>query len=329
MIPTPFAFRNGSAGGGGGGPGLPGLLDTLSSSTTIIGAWSSCRALKSSTYNAGAIKVRSNQAGTQTTIGFVNSLLNTAALLAVCVGGQKEGVIELFDQSGNANHMAPQIGSADCVIVSTTGTFPFPVTVAGGGSLPMPGFGAGNNAGLSGSAPVMSTAAPMPVSFGAVSKHFMLCVMKGTSGSGDIHGEVANFVHTGDTHSFNATTSCIHLQRNASATTGAYDSFNFNGFKALDTITESNLHLSGSLFDGAHQTLYVDRVAGTGVANTQSLGAGGSYGMGATADSAAIDPWCGAIAEMIVGTFTNSAAAFVAGDWALMQNNLRTFYKTP
>src|ERR1039458_6003767 len=99
MIPFPNGLFS-----RGGGP--VGLLDGLSGTTTIIGAWSSARSLKSSTYGAGAMKVRSNEAGAQSTIGFVGSVLNTALLLSVCVGGQKEGVIQCIDQSGHGFHMA-------------------------------------------------------------------------------------------------------------------------------------------------------------------------------------------------------------------------------
>lgn len=321
-VPSPLSFLT---------PGAytPYMLDGLSSTTTIVGAWSSGRALKRSVYGAGAMKVRSNEAGTQTTVGFSGGLLNVTTLLAACVATQKLGVIQWNDQSGNGNHMAPQSGAADCVIASTTGTLTHPTTVLGGASMPMIGFGAGNQSGGTGSAPNMSTAQPMPVSFGAVSQHFMLGVFIGTSGSGDAHGEIANFVHTGDTNSFSATTSCIHLQRNNSSTSGAYCNFNYNGFKATQTITEGFLHLGGSLFDGADMWVYADKSPGGSVANTQSLGSGGRYAIGACAGLASTDPWCGFIGEVVVGTFTNSASSFRSGDFLTMENNMRSFWKTP
>ena len=310
--------------------GPQGLLDQLSSSTTIIGAWSSCRSLKSSTYSAGAMKVRSNEAGTQTNIGFVGRLLNTAALIAVCVGGEKEGVIQWNDQSGNANHLAPQSGAADSVICSTTGTLSFPVTVTGGSSMPMVGFGPGNQAGSTGVAPSMITPIPMPVSFGAVAKHFALVVYYDIKSGGAAFGEICAYRHTGDANSFSTTTSAIHIQRDNSTTSGIYTAAANSLHQAQSgTLAQNALHMLGSLYNSADTILYGDGSAGTGGAYTQTLGSGGSYSVGAANQATTTDNWNGWIAELIIGTFSNSAAAFEAGDWTTMLNNTAAFYPVP
>ena len=276
--------------------------------------------------------VRSANAGTHTTIGFSGVILNKAALLAVCVGGSAEGAYQLTDQSGNANHQIANPGASDGILVSTTGTLTSPVTVAGGTALPMLGIGSGNQAGATGVNPNYRTAAPMPVSFSATAKHFMIAVLKPTSGAGSGNfNHVAEYLHTGDSSSSSATTSVAHMYTDGSTTSGLYSTTGGGPDHSKITLSGGNtgLHLVASVYDGANSIMYADRVAGTTVAITTALGAGGAYCVGAHVGTPTLDVWNGFIAEMLIGQFTSTPAAFAAGDLVTMQNNMRTFYGTP
>ena len=311
--------------------GFTGLLDQLSGTTTIIGAWSVCRALKGITYSAGAMKARSNDTGSGTVIGFNGTIINTTALNALWSSGLAVGVNELFDQSGNGNHLFPQSGASDGILIGTGGSYTSPVTVAGGTSLPMLGFGAGNQSGSTGVNPNMVTTVPMPVSFSATAKNFMICVLKPTSGAGSGNfNHVAEYLHTGDSSSSSATTSVAHMYTDGSTTNGIYSTT--GGGSDLSKITLSpagGLHLAASVYDGTDSIMYVDRVAGTSVAFTASLGSGGSYCVGAHVSNPTLDVWNGFIPEILIGQFTSTPAIFAAGDLVVIQNNMRTFYGTP
>ena len=97
----------------GGLPPVQLLLDTNPGASVAY----SLRKL-SSAYAGSAIRVRRSSDNTEQNIGFVNGVLDTAALLSFC-GAGSGFVTTFYDQSGNAkNSVQPSAGSQPRIVLS-------------------------------------------------------------------------------------------------------------------------------------------------------------------------------------------------------------------
>jgi hypothetical protein len=309
------------------------LLNQLSAGTTIIGAWSMARKLKSGV--TVAFYANPVGGGATNAIGFTGNLVTTSGLttanMALYGGPGGNTGLSLQDQTGNANHLGRcNSQSLYCPVTTGAGALNAPITCIGGFHAPM--FSCGYN-GLSVAtvANALSTSnaagGVMPVSYGAATHYFMFAVLRLKSGvpTSSLFGRVGCFQHTGDATDAGSTTSATFGTRANTNTTGAIEGFQNNLALSAGTASTTNPFLFGSVFDGVHNTLYLDRAAQTSVAATGTLGSGGNFGVGNYPGNTT-NTTNGVIGADIVEVITGTTLA--AGDLALIQANMRVFYQT-
>ena len=322
MIPFPVGVFS-------GGRAIP-ILNQISAGTTVVAAWSTGRLLKSGVLYSVAASI----IGTSVQkIGFYGGVFNSAALISYAAGGatavQGTGGTGnyLFDQTGNANHLARgNANSYFCPLTTGAGALNAPFTCLGKS---VPGWSTGYN-GLStgNNGPFLSTVSsggalqsPMNVSFGATNKWWFSGVVRSKSGSGSVFGRIGSFVHTGDSRDFNSPTSAVLNALNNSNTNG-FQGGNNNGASTNGEGPVGTPYHFIVVWDGVHQTLYINGVNVSQVANTASLGAGGTLGVGDDANAGAfgLDSYAGDYVELMCGTTLASA------DLTLITANMMAAY---
>lgn len=301
------------------------LLNTLAAGTTVVGAWSTGRLLK--TGAAGAFY--SNTIGSASNLipflgtGIVDTSTLTTANMGLYGGPGGNTSQSWVDQSGNGNSLGRgNTNSRYCPVTTGAGALNAPITIAGGSSVPMLSLGY-NGLSVANNGPFISTnpLGTMPVDYGTSAACWAFMMVRLASGVGDVFGSLANFVHTGDIGPSAGAGSAEMMARDNSTTSGLMYAEKTPTF-ATDTAPVGRSTCLGSVFDGTNITLYVDGVAGTPVAYSGALAAGGNFASGDWANAGAFGTHSiGAdIAELITGT------AIAAADIAGIPASMRAFF---
>lgn len=302
------------------------LLNQLSAGTTVIGAWSSARQLKTS----ATVAMHASKPGVAfQDIGFNGGLLDTAGLISFG-GGSDVGAFSLFDQTGNSNFLV-QITISSCPRVTTGGSLNAAITVAGGKS--MPGVSLGYNGVGSGIrnpeyqvGPNNITPGSMSTPFGAVATWWSFSVLRIVSGGASVAGRISSFTPTGQTTDVIA--GAMLLATNGASTSSPMPLQTFVGASgpiATGTAPLGALALVGHVDDGVHSQIYVNRSAQTQGSASASLGATGTYCLGNfDGNTGENNGFLKAdVYEHIIGT------TLAAADLTLIQANMKAFYGTP
>jgi len=301
------------------------LLSLLSGTTTVIGAYSTGRKLASA---ATSPFTATNISDVNYTALFTSmGALNTAGLLTFA-NNLSLGLTTWNDQSGSGNNLPLGTGNTSYPPLCGGGSLNLPITTTQG-VMPLPSIG--YNGTITGSRAPWFSLSPMITPFGAVAKFFSIAVFRPKSGQGSTVGRLTQYLATGDVSAFTATTSCILIARNGSTTTGAMATGRNSTVPSGGTGPSNTPTMQGIVYDGTNATYYIDRTGQTPGAFTGNLGATGAFAIGDGTEfiTVATDNMACDIAEVIIGTFTSSAATFAAGDWTVIQNNMRAFWNTP
>ena len=307
------------------------VLNQLSSGTTVIGAWSTCRRLLVGvTYGmlvATAGGVGGGSSGIQ--VGFdAKGRIDMRAVNqywasfnnggAATVGlGCTTGSGNLYDQSGNANHLSTDNGfnTLGSSLVLPHGSLNATVRIFDRSILCAAGLGyAGYGTGAS--QPVLSTAqlasGNMAVSFGAVPTWWgiVACRPKAVAQT----NQLIAYQHSGDSSPTNATTS---FALSAVVTTPGgvklEGQANNQTLGAGGNAVSNAVHIMGFIANNTTWTNWIDGAPVGSSSYTQTLGSGGSLKLGANSN--------GDMIEAIVGTTTTP------GDWAVLMANMAAFYQ--
>lgn len=323
QIPPPFI-------GNGSGLLSPPLLNQLSAGTTVIAAYSPARKLKNGVTSPFSASIL----GTSFFIAAftASGLLNTAGLLSYAAGGSTAiagtSGPSWYDQTGNGNHLARGNGNSYyCPITTPAGALNASTVVAGGFTVPLISTGY-NGLSTANNGPFLSTCngttpqQPMPVSFGASNKWWVSCIVRLKSGTGNTGGRLGSFIHTGDTQDYNASTSAVLCALNGSTTSGALGGNN-NGAVTNGTAPVGAVCFIMVVWDGAHQTLYINGTQAAQTADTATLGSGGGFSIGDEFNAGAFGsaPFAGDFGDYLIGTTLATA------DRALITQNVMKFYK--
>lgn len=334
---------------------LPGLIDALSPDTTVIGGWSTTRKLKRTAPSAFIASILGSSFKTigwadtykDSVLGFTTSYVNTAELLAYAAGGSLAlvgpGVVALTDQSGGGNHLGRGNGNSYyCPITTPAGALNAAATV-GPNSKSVPLLSTGyDGLSVANNGPFLSTAflnngggtGVMNTDFGTASQFFIITALR-IYGTSNTYGRIGSYVAAGDSEDFQTVTSVDLLSQIATNSTTIGSLRDASGVTPIytSTIVLGDMVLIGAYWDGTSAFLYVNGVLVATGASSGSLGTGGTYGIGdqpsAVSDPFGNSPLKSDIAEQLIGTFSNSGTLFEAGDWTLMNHDMKTFYGIP
>ena len=145
----------------------------------------------------------------------------------------------------------------------------------------------------------------------------VFCVLRGDTPPDN--SRFVSYTATGEALDFNNAPSGIPM---FVTNTGAQlNSFRNNGVLSQGAITDGAFHQLGSIFDGTNSTLYINNVAQTAAANSDTFGATGTFTLGAQASGGDLTNMT--LGELIItGSALNSAqrlqiATYFTNKWAV------------
>lgn len=139
------------------------------------------------------------------------------------------------------------------------------------------------------------------------------CVIKGSTPTN--FARVFNFIGNGESDDFGNAGSCVFIYFPASTTPSA---FRHAVQLSNGTVIDQTFNQIGSIFDGAHNTLYIGGTAQAPVVQTDTFDATGVFTVGALANTNGLD---GVVTEIVL---TNSAMGM--SDIVNLNNYLLTKY---